>query len=81
MDETHKLSVPKELLNKIKTKSNYKTLEEYYNNNKDSLDLNQQDEDKRTPLIHAIVNKNYEAVKFLLENNVDVSKTDSVIEI
>ncbi len=77
MDESKKLAIYKELLIKIK-KSNYNALETFYSNYKEQLDLNQIDDDKRTPLIHAIVSKNYDAVKFLLEHNVHSNKSDSV---
>jgi hypothetical protein len=77
MEEDDKIQ--KEFLNKIKNKSDYNTLLNYYNINKDKIDLNKNDQDKRKPLIHCITSKNYDAVKFLLENEtVDKNISDSV---
>jgi ankyrin repeat protein len=72
-------TLQKEFLQKIKTKSNLKELSEFYQQNSPYIDINEIDSDKRSPLAHAILSKNYDAVKFLLSlKNLNSNTKDSV---
>jgi ankyrin repeat protein len=78
--EINKFQIDKksEFLNKVKVKENYSNLSKFYFDNKELIDLDSYDNDKRTPLITSVTSKNFDAVKFLLENNINVNKSDSV---
>jgi hypothetical protein len=79
MEENFKEKCQQEFLKKIKTKSNYREISEYYEKNKADIDINENDADKRRPLVHAIISKNYDAVKFLLSlPDLKTDITDSV---
>lgn len=74
-----KESKQQQFLDYIRQKKDYKSLSDYYKINQEEIDIEQLDPDKRTPLITAIVSKNYDATKFLLDNKADINKPDSVL--
>jgi hypothetical protein len=68
-----------DFLKMIRTKSNFHELKEFYEKNLDDIDINYIDSDKRRPLMHAILAKNYDAVKFLFScENIQKDIIDSV---
>lgn len=67
-----------EFITKIRHKENYKNLFDFYNLNISEISIEKIDLDKRTLLINSVVNKNFDAVKLMIELNSDVNNTDSV---